>query len=68
MTLREFRNKIVIKDVEGNRTYLTVTINGCKYGQSYSNTVNTIEEMINAFIAFYFPLAVEDKLSINQLA
>jgi hypothetical protein len=56
MTMQEFKNSIKIKDVEGNRTYLYTEANGCKYGQSYQNTVNTREDMINSFIVFYYPL------------
>lgn len=60
LTLNEFKNEIKIKDVEGNRRYLSVEINGLKYGQSYQNTVNTIENMINHFIVFYYPLYQSD--------
>lgn len=55
MTLNEFKDKINIKDVEGNRTYLSITVDKCKYGQSYQNTVNTIENMVNSFVVFYYP-------------
>ena len=56
MTLmEEFKASIKIEDVEGNRRYLSTTFRGCKYGQSYQNTVNTVEGMINDFVVFYYP-------------
>jgi hypothetical protein len=61
LTLNEFKNEIKIKDVEGNHTYLSAEISGVKYGQSYQNTVNTIENMINHFIVFYYPLYQSDR-------
>lgn len=61
MILLEFRNKIKTKDVEGNRTYLYLTVNGCKYGQSYQNTVNTLDNMKDQFTMFYYPMACEDR-------
>jgi len=61
MKLQEFKDKIQCKNVEGNRTYLSLTVNGCKYGHSYQNTVNTLEGMKNSFVLFYYPLACENK-------
>ena len=60
MILQDFKNKIKCKDVEGNRTYLSVVIDGHKYGQSYQNTVNTRENMKNSFVMTYYPPACED--------
>lgn len=60
MTIKEFRSKIKTKDVEGNRTYLYVVINGKRYGQSYQNTVNTIEGMKDNFCITYFDMAINE--------
>ncbi len=60
MDIQELKNKIQTKDVEGNKTYLWIKIAGRKYGQSYQNTVNTIEGMKNDFIVFYYPMILED--------
>ena len=56
MNITEFKNSIKTKNVEDNKTYLYTTINGCKYGQSYQNTVNTIEGMKNSFVMTYYRL------------
>ena len=53
-TLNDFISTIRTKDAEGNRTYLYTDFEGCKYGQSYQNTVNTREGMINKFSVFYY--------------
>lgn len=53
--MNEFVSKIQSKDVEDNRTYLWADIDGVKYGQSYQNTVNTLEDMKNSFTVFYYP-------------
>ena len=37
----KFKKNIKHEDVEGNRTYLSITVDGCKYGQPYQNTVNS---------------------------
>jgi hypothetical protein len=55
-TLSDFIGSIEWKDIEGNRTYLSANFEGVKYGQSYQNTVNTKEDMINAFAVFYYQL------------
>lgn len=60
LTLTQFKDKITIKDVEENHTYLSLEDNGYKYGQSYPNTTNTREAMINHFIVFYYPIYCED--------
>jgi len=65
MKIQTFKNKIQAENVEGNLTYLSVKINGCKYGQSYQNQANTLEGMKNAFVLFYYPLACEDVKSLN---
>ena len=53
--MEKFKASIKVKHVEGNRTFLSTTFNGCEYGQSYPNTVCTIEGMIDRFVAFYYP-------------
>lgn len=58
--LNKFKKKMKIKDVENNMTYISVNIDGFKYGQAYYNVSNTREDMISRFISFYFPLYVED--------
>ena len=55
-TLNDFISTIRTKDAEGNRTYLYTDFEGCKYGQSYQNTVNTLEDMIDRFAVFYYKL------------
>jgi hypothetical protein len=53
--MQKFKASIRSKNIEGNQTYLYTTFNGCKYGQSYQNTVNTKEGMVNDFVVFYYP-------------
>lgn len=53
--MEKFKASIKVEDVEGNRKYLSTTFNGCEYGQSYPNTVYTIEGMIDRFVVFYYP-------------
>ena len=59
--MKEFRDSIKIEDIEGNKRYLHTTFKGCKYGQIYSNIVNTVENMINDFVCFYYPFVEENK-------
>jgi len=59
-TLHEFIQQIRHKEAEGNHTYLWADVDGCKYGQSYPNTVNTIEGMYNAFAVSYYKLYQAD--------
>lgn len=59
MNMTTFKNNIRHKGVEGNRTYLYINVNGCKYGQSYQNTVNTLDDMINSFVVTYYPFIKE---------
>ena len=66
MTIREFKDKIKTKDVEGNMTYLHLTFRGCRYGQAYQNQTSTIEDMKNRFVMTYYPMVIED--NINKLA
>ena len=61
LTIQEFKNSIKTKDIEGNKTYLYTTINGYKYGQSYQNQSNTLENMLNSFIVFYYPFTQDNK-------
>lgn len=58
--IEKFISSIKYMPVEGNRTYLYTTFNGCTYGQSYQNTVNSLKGMIDAFVVFYYPF-VEGK-------
>jgi hypothetical protein len=58
-TFNDFKRSIKIKDVEDNKTYVYTTFEGCKYGQSYQNQTHTIEDMINSFIVFYYPMVLE---------
>lgn len=64
MGILEFRAEIQSKDVEGNRTYLWLKVNGFKYGQSYQNAVHTLEDMKNRFVMFYYPIYQKDYESI----
>lgn len=61
MNLTNFISKIKQKDIEGNRTYLSIKIGSFRYGQSYQNATNTIEDMINRFAVFYYPIFQEDQ-------
>jgi len=60
MKLQEFKDNIKVKDVEGNKTYLHLNIKGHGYGQCYQNQTNTLEDMKNRFVVFYYPLYQED--------
>ena len=60
MTLKEFRDKIKTKDIESNRTYLSLEIGKFRYGQSYQNTVNSIEGMKDNFTVYYYDQWLED--------
>ena len=67
MTLQEFRNNINSKNVERNKTYLCLKVNGVKYGQSYQNTVNTLDNMKDQFTIFYYPfIQNKDYIPVNQ--
>jgi len=59
LTLNEFIRKTKHKDIEGNRTYLYVTINGRKYGQSYQNQAESLDDMYRKFACFYYPFEQE---------
>lgn len=61
--MEKFKASIKVKHVEGNRTWLSTTFNGCEYGQSYPNTVYTIEGMINNFVVFYYPFVEQASIS-----
>lgn len=60
LSLSDFRNQIKTKDVEGNRTYLSIDTDVCHYGQSYQNTVNTLENMLDNFTCFYYEMYEKD--------
>lgn len=65
-TLKEFKDLIQIKDVEGNRTYLSAEVEGVKYGQSFPNTVYTRDGMINEFCVFYYQLYQSDHIDRKE--
>lgn len=60
MNITKFKDKIKVKDAGGNRTHLSVKASFCKYGQSYQNSVHTLEDMKNRFVLFYYPLYQKD--------
>lgn len=64
--MQEFRDKIKHRDAEGNHTYLWAKVDGCTYGQSYPNTVNTLEGMYDRFTVFYYKLYQEDCIRREQ--
>lgn len=64
ITIAEFKAKIKAKDVKGNRTYLYAKVNNCKYGQSYQNTTQSIEDMKNSFVVAYYPF-IQDAYDSN---
>jgi len=66
LNLTDFRNQIKTKDIEGNRTYLFIETKICRYGQSYQNATNTIEDMKNDFTCFYYPMYEEDYTERQQ--
>lgn len=59
-TLHEFMQHIQHKDIEGNHTYLWAEVDGRRYGQSYPNTVNTLQGMIDNFAVCYYQLYQDD--------
>jgi hypothetical protein len=68
LNLTDFRNQIETKDVKGNKTYLFINTDICRYAQSYQNTVNTIKNMKDSFTCFYYPMYEEDFLNNQEEA
>jgi hypothetical protein len=60
MNIQEFKNNINIKDAELNRTYLWIETDICRYGQHYQNATSTIDDMLNRFVMFYYPIYQND--------
>lgn len=67
LNLTDFRNQIKTKDIDGNRTYLFINTDICRYAQGYHNTVNTIENMKDRFVCFYYPIYEEDFLNKQEV-
>jgi len=66
MNIQKFKDKIKTKDVEGNMTYLYLTVRGCRYGQCYQNQTSTIDDMKNRFVMTYYPIMIEDNINKSE--
>jgi hypothetical protein len=54
-TINDFKKTIKWELVEPDMTYIYANFEGVKYGQSYLNKTYTLQDMMDKFVAFYYP-------------